>query len=574
MSGHLPGKTSSPRASLTRVGIDDARRPKPGTKTTLRKTPERAEATLVSLGLQSPRRPTIEPEFDELLTRQRKKEEALLLAIDGALTRNDDASVEDFRLQLQELQQQGVVSRQSLASKNSLRLEPPGHAQQLQACRSKIEKELEAARVLTEELQAAKEFVQALEARIEASVARAESLAKELDALPKLPTFENVVKRNVVGDDVTHRLRSQESSAVGMSLPVALTPQRNSLQRLILQEKTVDSAKKPHHSTSPRSQVQSTKSHRPVETLKTQRQTIDLSSVKSATPKKKSDDSYLVPASPLSSEKRATLPTFGEWGGSQRGSSRPQGWQASVQSPRQSTQLATPRLGVVRKGVSEAGTNLVSSMAHAPTEKIEDARKTLLGIKGSHQNLDAAIQERLKKAAAARSESRGLEEQATELEGQAAILQKVNEGGTQRCQETIAALEAELARRASRQSQDGDAEPIEHGSVDEAETRFSEETFRSASYCLNQVLDELQTLAPEPVGHVGKKNLDVAAQSLSESLKPSGNQQDKVKAKIEEHSAMLHQFENLVRTEKAALQKWQDRANDESETSVTGVSDL
>jgi predicted nucleic acid-binding Zn-ribbon protein len=79
---------------------------------------------------------------------------------------------------------------------------------------------------------------------------------------------------------------------------------------------------------------------------------------------------------------------------------------------------------------------------------------------------------------------------------------------------------------------------------------------------------------PEPVARVDKKNLGLTAKSPGESLKPSGNQQDKVKAKIEEHSARLDQFENLVRAEKAALQKWKDRVNDESETTVTGVSDL
>jgi hypothetical protein len=227
MSGQLSGRTGSPRAPLKRVDIDDARDGKPDTKTTSRKTPERARTTLASLGLQSPRRPTREPPPDEPLTRQRRNEAALLLAIDGAVTRNDDASAEALLLQLKELQQQGIALRQTLASKNSVRLEQRGHAEQQQVCRSKIRKELEAARVLTEQLQAAKEFVQKLQVSVEASVARAESFVKEFDALSTTPSFENVMKRDVVGDDVTHGLRSQESSAVGMRMAVAVTNQSN-----------------------------------------------------------------------------------------------------------------------------------------------------------------------------------------------------------------------------------------------------------------------------------------------------------------------------------------------------------
>ncbi|NKI95820.1 hypothetical protein [Rhizobacter sp. SG703] len=566
MKSQPSSKTSRPHASLKSARTPDARSTVPDTKATPRMTQQRAESTLVSLGLQSPRRPTTEPQSDELLTRQRRDEEALLLAIEGAMTRNEDASAEGLLLQLKELQQQGAALQQSLASKHGARIESWGRAEQLRAYRSKIEEELEAARVLTEELQAAKEFVQALEARIEASAARAESLAKELDALPKTPAFENVVKRNVVGGDVTQAMRYQESSAVGMSLAVAVTHQQNSLQRLIDQEKKVDSTKKSHFATSPRSNARPAKekSHRDIQKIKDQRQTIDLSSVKFANPVER-DDSHIVPVPPLPPEqKRATLPTFGEWGGTPRGPSRQKGWQTSVRSPRESTQLATPRLGVVRKEVvSAAIADLRHSVADATDRQIADALEKLQRIEGSHQNLDAAIQECLEKAAAARSKSQGLERQAAEMEAQAATLQKVNEGRAPKSQETIAALQAELARRASRQVQDADAESIEYGTVERAEKRaFEETTFTQASFSLDDVLAQLGDLAStsEPEHGRQKPHVDdkkqIAARPLGRTAGVSEAQSSNAARKLDEHSAKYRQLKLYAAQEKTAVRKW------------------
>lgn len=563
MKGQPSSKTSTPHASLKSARTPDARSTVPDTKATPRMTQQRAESTLVSLGLQSPRRPTIEPQSDELLTRQRRDEEALLLAIEGAMTRNEDASATGLLLQLKELQQQGAALLQSLASKHSTRIESRGRVEQLQACRSKIEEELEAARVLTEELQAAKEFVQALEARIEASAARAESLAKELDALPKSPAFENVVKRNVVGGDVTHAVRHQESSAVGMNLAGAEAYQRSGLQRLIDQEKKVDKTKKAHPSTSRRDINGSSgkKSHRDGRKIKDQRNTIDLSPVTFAKPVERGD-SHIVSASPFSPEKRATLPTFGEWGAQKQPLKTP-GWQTSIQSPRQSTQLATPRLGIVRKDVGDAITKLVGSMADATDEQIEEALKKLQRIEGSRQNLGVAAQELLENAAAARSKSQELEKQAADMEAQAAMLQKVNEGGTPRGQETMVALQAELARRASCRVHDADAEPVEYGTVEDAESRaFGEETFRTASFSLDKVLAQLEDLASTPEPELGrqKRHVDdkkqIASRPLGGTAGISGAQPNHAERKLDEHAAKYRQLKLYAAQEKTAVRKW------------------
>lgn len=179
-SGQLP-PTRAPRES---TGKRDSKSTKPDSTDSHRKSQDDgAKATLASAGLQSPRRPMIDPQSEEQLTRQRRDEDALLLAIEGAINRNDDAIVEKLHTRLKEVQQQGVALRDGLASKDSLRTE----AEQMLACRKEIEKLLESVRPLKDELQAAKDYVQTLESRIGAFVAKAEVLAKRLDALQTRP---------------------------------------------------------------------------------------------------------------------------------------------------------------------------------------------------------------------------------------------------------------------------------------------------------------------------------------------------------------------------------------------------
>lgn len=95
------------------------------------------------------------------------------------MTRNDDASAEQLLLQLNKVQQQGVVLREHLESS--------GRANQLLACRERLNGELETTSTLKLELRAATKYVRALETRIEASAARVENLAKEFDALLARP---------------------------------------------------------------------------------------------------------------------------------------------------------------------------------------------------------------------------------------------------------------------------------------------------------------------------------------------------------------------------------------------------
>jgi hypothetical protein len=348
-----------------------------------------------------------------------------------------------------------------------------------------------------------------------------------------------------------------------MGLAVAVTHQQNSLQRLIDQEKKVDPTKKSHLATSPRSNVRSQKkkSHRDVQKIKDQRQTIDLSSVHFAKPVE-SDDSRIVSASPLSPEqKRATLPTFGEWG-AQKEPLQPLGWRTSIQSPRRSIQPATPRLGMVRQDVGDAISKLVGSMADASDEQLEDALKKLQRLEGSRQNLSAVGQELVEKAVAARSKMLELEKRATDMEAQAATLQRVNEGGTPRGRETVATLRAELARRASRRVQDADAEPVECGSVEETEKReFGEQTFRSASFSLDTVLAQLEELAPTPERGLGRQKphedeMNIASRPLAGTAGMSGTQSSRAENKLAAHSAKYQQFRGLAKEEKAAVKKW------------------
>ncbi|KQU78443.1 hypothetical protein ASE08_03830 [Rhizobacter sp. Root16D2] len=525
-------------------------------------TQERAEATLVSLGLQLPRRPTIDPGSDERLTRNRRDVELLLREIDGAMTRIDDAAVERLRLQLREAQQQGIAMREGLVlhdDSDIARLDDP---QRLQLCLREIREELDTARGLQDELLAAKDYVQALEGRIHACAARGEILAKKL-------------RRNVVAGDGTHAMRSQESSAVGMGLVVAVTPRQSSLQRPIDQEKKVDPTRKSHHATSPRSTAQSAKSHRYGGKIKDQRQ-IDLSSVKLAKPVER-DDSHIVPASPLSPvQKRATLPTFGEWG-AQKQPLKSTGWQTSVQSPRPSTQPSTPRLGVVRKDVNDAITNLVGSMVDATDEQIADALTKLERIESSRQNLDAAARGCLDKAHAARSH-------AAEMEAQAATLQKINKGGAPRGQETIAALRAEQARRASRQAQDAEAELIDYGSVEEAEKRaFGEQTFGLATCSLDDVLVQLADLlsTPEPEFGLERAQVEDKKSIRSRPLGGTGGtraaEPSKAGDKLAEHTKRYEQFRGYAREEKAAMKKWKTelaRLSEESERRTGGEASI
>lgn len=533
-----------------------------------------AKATLAAADLHSPRRPTIAPESDEQLTRQRRDEEALLRAIEGAMRRNDDASAEELRLQLKGVQRLGVALRERLASKDSPRTQGPGTAEQLQACRREIEKLLESVRPLKDELQAAEEYVQTLKSRIGAFVAEAEVLAKEFGALSALAAPNPETKqRNVVGDDVTHALRYQESSAVEVSLAVAPGHQRSSLQRLIDQEKNV--TRRIDQSTSPRGVIPSTKkkSHRGRDAEKNKaRKTIDLSSAMFEKPMER-DDSHIVPASPFSTGKRATfnvLPPHETGRKSQRESSEPQkksfepkGWQTSVGSPRHSVQPATPRLGLVRKDVGEAIANLLGSMPDATDEQIEDALKKLERIEGSRQNLHATAQECLEKARAARSKSEELEKHAAEMEVQAATLQKINEGAMPRSTETIAALRAELARRASRQGQDADTESIEFGTVEQVKERaFGERTFTDATFSLDDVLAQLGDLASTSEPELGrqKPHVDdkkqIASRPLGGTAGISGAQSSRAEDKLEEHSEKYKQFKRLAAQEKTALQKW------------------
>ena len=204
-------------------------------------------------------------------------------------------------------------------------------------------------------------------------------------------------------------------------------------------------------------------------------------------------------------------------------------------------------------------------MAEATVPEIEDALVKLGRIEGSHQNLDEVIQELLQKAAAARNKSEELENQAADMEAQAATLQKVNEGGTPRRQETMAALRAELARRASRQVQDADAEPVEYCSVETAESQASvEKTFWTASFALNGVLAQLEDMGlaftPEPELRKEKPHVDdkkkIVSRSLGETAGMSGAQPNNAERKLDEHSAKYTQFKRYAAQEKAAVRKW------------------
>ena len=218
---------------------------------------------------------------------------------------------------------------------------------------------------------------------------------------------------------------------------------------------------------------------------------------------------------------------------------------------------------MVRKVVGDAIADLLGSMAEATVPEIEDALEKLGRIEGSHQNLGAVVQEFLQKAAAARSKSQELEKQAADMEAQAATLQKVNEGGAPRRQETMAALRAELARRASRQAQDADAESIEYGTVEEAEKRaFGEGTFTDATFSLDKVLAQLEDLAATPKPELGRQNphvddkKQIASRPLGGTAGMSGAQPNHAARKLEEHSEKYKQFKRLAAQEKTALQKW------------------
>jgi DNA-binding LytR/AlgR family response regulator len=100
-----------------------------------------------------------------------------LQAIEVATKRNDDAAAEQLLRQLNELQLDGVAWQESLA------LKKPGGEERLQACVQELKRERETTALLKEEVQSVKDYLNALEVRIDESAARAKELTKEFDAL-------------------------------------------------------------------------------------------------------------------------------------------------------------------------------------------------------------------------------------------------------------------------------------------------------------------------------------------------------------------------------------------------------
>ncbi|SHM14137.1 hypothetical protein SAMN02787076_00614 [Rhizobacter sp. OV335] len=557
MSGHTSGKPSLPRASLKSVRTRDARCTGPDKKATPRMTQERAEATLVSLGLQSPRRPTIEPQSDELLTQQRQDEEALLRAIEAAMTRNDDASAEALRLQLKAVQQQGVALRERLASTT------PGTVEQLRACRQQLDRELETAGPLKDEFQAARDYVQALETRIEASAARVEYLAKKVDALLAPATHKPEMKHGTLSDVALLRRCDIESHQQSGRVWHSQSLINAGPQWLVNQERTMSSGigkslgKREKHGTTGEGKKPEHKS-RVKDSQRKARQTLNLAG---------GQDDYVIPSTPLgkgratvdfsSSNSSSVLPTYADR--KEHDPRRTWSPRSPGQTPRgkPSIQKQIPTLGSGRN-VHEVIRELVGSVKDASEEQIRKALEHLGVMVGSDVNLKSAVQDYKRKAQAARREMGNLEQRAIDMEEQAAVLQKLSEGGIAQCEKAIVELNAELERRAMTS--------VEYGQVEEATTSFGEGTFGGATLKLTELIDELTRADEKAEAETREKQRADSVRNVRPSkpvaaVETGTASPDKIERKVAEHKSRVEQLKALLADAQAKLEKWDGMAN-------------
>jgi len=556
MKDQPAGKLPQSGVSRKSGSIRGLRSTKPDGKALHQKVRGGAKATLASADLQSPRRTTIAPESDEQLTWQRREEEALLLAIEGAMTRNDDASAERLRLQLKELQQQGVALRESLAST------PPGTVEQLQACRKQLDKELETAGPLKDELQAAKDHVQTLEARIEAFAARGEYLAKKVDALLAPAPRKPEVKHGTLSDLALLRRCDIESHQQSGRVWHSQSLINAGPKWLVNQERTMSSgvdksSRSGKHGTMGEGKKPEHKS-RVKDSQRKARQTLNLTG---------GQDDYVIPSTPLdkgratvdfsSSNSSSVLPPYAD-----RKEHDPR-WTWSPRSPGQtprgkpSIQKQMPTLGSGRN-VHEVIRELVGSVNLASEEQIRKALKPLGVMVGSDVDLTSAVQDYKRKAQAARREMGNLEQRAIDMEEQAAVLQKLGEGGIAQCEKAIVELNAELKRRAMTS--------VEYGQVEEAMTSFGEGTFGGATLKLTELIDEL-TRADEKAEAQAREMQradsvrNVLPSGLVAAVETGAVVPDKIGRKIVEYTEQVAQLQKLLDNAKEKLASWRLKAD-------------
>jgi hypothetical protein len=272
---------------------------------------------------------------------------------------------------------------------------------------------------------------------------------------------------------------------------------------------------------------------------------------------------YVAPSNPLE-RSRATvdlssssvLPTFPEW------SPRKSGWSpgSPVQTPRGKPSVQREKLTLGRgrtRDVQEIIRELVGTVKDASVEQIEKARGQLEIVKGSGINLGQVVQGYESNAEATRREIDSLRQRATNMEEQAAVLQKLREGGTAQCEVAISALDAELERR---------AESVEHGRVEVAKTSFQEDLFGEATLSLDDLLEiltpayeKLEAQAREMQRADSVRNV-LPTEPIAEIEKGTVSPV-KIERKRAEHAERVERLKTLLAEEEAKLKKWEGKAS-------------